>query len=358
MSGFYIHIPYCLKKCYYCDFFSVTKGNFTPYIQALVRDIKKTDFEDVTSVYIGGGTPTILDAKNLDALLCAVSEKVNPLEFTIEANPKTVTAEKLSLLKNYGVNRISIGMQSTQDRLLNIIGRCHTHRDFLETVDLAKKYDFEINADAMFNLPSQTMEEWIESINTLINLDIPHVSCYSLTIAENTPFGKSLPYPLPKEDTERLMYKMAVDMLSAAGLKKYEVSNFAKEGHSCKHNMCYWKGEDYYAFGASSHGFLKGKRFYYEEDIEKYILGNPPVTEEVLSRKDRISEYCMLSLRLTEGISCTEFKSKFNQDIYTIFKDSINTHIKNGLLQKKGDSISLTDKGFDIANYVMEDFIL
>lgn len=359
MSGLYIHIPFCVKKCLYCDFYSVEKGDryFDSYVDALVRDINSSNLNNIKSVFLGGGTPTALSIYCLERLLGAIAKKASPIEFTIEANPGTVDEEKLRLFKDMGVTRLSIGLQAWQDRLLKIIGRIHTQRDFAETVSLAQKIGFDINADVMFNLPSQTVEDWKETLFRVCELGISHVSCYSLTVEKNTPFGKKLPYPLPGEEDEREMYRIAKDYLSSKGINRYEISNFARQGKECIHNLCYWKMEDYTAFGASAHGFEKGKRYFYSDSIEDYIKGRKPEVEEILSEKDFMSEYCMLSLRLSEGIVRNEFIDKFGVSVDSVFEKEIAENVRLGLLEDKGDAVRLTNRGFDFANYVMKDFI-
>ena len=358
MKSIYIHIPFCLKKCLYCDFYSLSDRDDikNDYVKAVTNHIKQRDLKHVETIFIGGGTPTSLSEDQLYRLMDSLSH-LSPKEFTVEANPGTITPEKLKILRDGKVTRLSIGMQSSSDRLLKIIGRTHTNREFLEAVETAKKFGFELNADAMFSLPSQTEAEWEETLKQLINLDIPHVSCYSLTIAENTPFGKRLPAPLPDEDSERKMQKMAVDMLGNAGIKRYEISNFAKENHRCMHNFLCWHGEEYAAFGAAAHGYEDGVRYCFEPDIYKYIKNPEKIIVETLSEEDRISELCMLSLRLTDGISEYEFSRKFGIDIYRRFKDSIDKNISLGLLKRENGRIFLTDYGFDFANTVMEEFI-
>lgn len=359
MSGLYIHIPFCVKKCLYCDFYSVEKGDryFDSYVDALVRDINSSNLNNIKSVFLGGGTPTALSIYCLERLLGAIAKKASPIEFTIEANPGTVDEEKLRLFKDMGVTRLSIGLQAWQDRLLKIIGRIHTQRDFAETVSLAQKIGFDINADVMFNLPSQTVEDWKETLFRVCEFGISHVSCYSLTVEKNTPFWKKLPYPLPGEEDEREMYRIAKDYLSSKGINRYEISNFARQGKECIHNLCYWKMEDYTAFGASAHGFEKGKRYFYSDSIEDYIKGRKPEVEEILSEKDFMSEYCMLSLRLSEGIVRNEFIDKFGVSVDSVFKREIAENVRLGLLEDKGDAVRLTNRGFDFANYVMKDFI-
>ncbi len=359
MKSIYIHIPFCVSKCLYCDFYSSPKflGLAESYVDSLVKHIKSEDIRDTKTVFIGGGTPTCLSEEGLYKIMEALSAS-KPAEFTVEANPGTVTKEKLRILKDGGVTRISIGMQAAQDRLLKIIGRSHTHKDFLEAVELAKEFDFEINADAMLGLPSQTEGEWLETLNCITSLEIPHASCYSLTIAENTPFGKELPCPLPDEETERRMYKTAKELLGASGMNRYEISNYAKEGHECLHNLLCWHGEEYKAFGSGAHGYENGIRYCYEDDIKGYITKPEKVVIEKLSERDRISELCILSLRLATGIDEAEFFEKFGINVYELYKNVIDKYVAGNLLCRKEGHIYLTEHGLNFANTVMSDFLL
>lgn len=359
MAGLYIHIPFCIKKCLYCDFYSVENGGefFEDYVNALVCDIRSAELKNIESVFIGGGTPTALPEKLLERLLAAIAAKVSPAEFTVEANPGTVSESKLRIFKDMGVTRLSIGLQAWQDRLLKIIGRIHTRKDFVYALELAEKFGFDINADVMFNLPSQTADEWEETLFRLSEFDISHISCYSLTVAENTPFSRKLPFPLPGEDDERKMYKTAVSYLSSIGINRYEISNFARPGHECRHNLCYWKLKDYAAFGAGAHGFENGIRYFYGDSIKDYISGKAPETEEVLYEKDMISEYCMLALRLSEGINKTEFERKFGKSVDVLFENAIEKNVRLGFLKSDENSVRLTDLGFDFANSAAADFI-
>ena len=358
MKSIYVHIPFCVKKCHYCDFFSGHYSDETKekYVSALTEHINSSNIKKTETIFIGGGTPTILSDKLLSKLLESLSQ-LSPKEFTVEANPCTITKEKLSVLKGGGVTRLSIGMQSSEDRLLKIIGRSHTNDEFLKCAELAKQFGFTINADAMFGLPSQTVKDWEKTLCQLISLDIPHVSCYSLTIAENTPFGKKLPFPLPTEEEERLMYSMAEDILGEAGINRYEVSNYARDGHQCLHNLMCWKGMEYRAFGSSAHGYEENIRYCYDQSVEEYIKMPHKTILEKLSEDDKMSEFCILSLRLVTGIDIKEFREKFNTDIFQKFDSVINKNIALGLLKSENNHISLTKQGFDIANTVMADFL-
>lgn len=358
MKSIYIHIPFCVKKCNYCDFYS---GSFgldiqEKYVSALIRHIKSRNIKSVETIFIGGGTPTILSSKDLDRLMEALYG-LNPKEFTVEANPGTITKENLEILKNGGVTRLSIGLQSSEDRLLKILGRSHTNKEFLESAELAKAFGFALNADAMFGLPSQTVKDWERTLKQLTSLDFPHISCYSLTISENTPFGKKLPFPLPPEEDERLMYSMAEDILGDAGILKYEVSNFAKPGFECRHNLLCWNTESYGAFGSSAHGYEDNIRYCYDQSVLEYIENPEKTILEKLTKDDQMSEFCILALRLVSGINIKAFKDKFDIEPYIPFGNVIDKNISSGLLHQQNGHIALTDKGFDLANTVMADFL-
>lgn len=429
MFGLYIHIPFCLNKCPYCDFNSSDHawGLADDYIAALLaqaagqemdrdRDVRQdtigkaegasrrgtmpwtngtarqdrtpwagdrfwqagraalqdsidtgTDKKDCKpdSVYIGGGTPTALSYPQLDRLLGGLGEifDFSGAEFTIEANPKTLDVQKLVLLRRRGVNRLSIGMQAWQDELLRRIGRIHTREDFIQCIKMAQDAGFErINADAMFNLPGQTLFDWEETLEGLLSLSIGHLSCYSLTIAEGTPFAQSLPAPLPDEEAEREMYHRAVAVLTGAGLPRYEISNFARAGEECRHNLCYWEGSRYAALGAGAYGFENGVRYSWESDIERYIQKIRegtlrPDIAETLDRNGLMSETAILSLRLARGVDADAFYKRFGIPFDKVFAGPVKKHCQNGLLAKTTKGWALTEHGFDLSNTVMEDFL-
>lgn len=368
MKGLYLHIPFCLSKCPYCDFNSYAdRGELAAeYIAALLEHIRQNlkqipGFFD--TIFIGGGTPTALSASLLKQLLEGIRSLFpeSGKEFTVEANPKTLTAKKLNVLTAYGVNRISIGLQAWQDSLLQKIGRTHTKADFLASLELIRASGLtNINADVMYQLPGQTMEQWEETLDALIQLDLPHLSCYSLTIAEETPFAHSLPAPLPDEDAERHMNHRAKEKLSQKGIFRYEISNFAKPGYECRHNLIYWKREEYAAFGAGASGFLNNHRFTWPRDPAEYIRQIrsktilPAESEQV---EDCLGEAIILRLRLTEGVRYHEMEQRFGSGCLSSYQTVIQRHLNNGLLHKTPQGFALTDRGFDLANVVMADFL-
>lgn len=364
MRGIYVHIPFCLKKCPYCDFNSYAGllALAGEYVDALFKQIDteyKGDMAD--TLYFGGGTPVALPAFELERLLDGMRQKLSlapKSEVTMEANVSSLNADKLKMMRRYGVNRLSLGLQSADDAILRDIGRTHTAKQFRETYELARDFGFDnISVDLMFGLPGQREIE--ADIDFLRRLNPEHISAYSLTIAENTPFAKRLPRPLPSEEAERQMYHALI-----AGFRNYEhyeISNFAKKDRYSRHNMKYWTGGEYYAFGAGASGFLDNVRFTLEPDPMRYIRQNGIVrrTErEVLSKKDLINEFLFLSLRLKEGIDAALFQRKFGLDFERICSDAILQNLKKSLIYRTEKGIALTELGLDFANQVMCDFMI
>lgn len=363
-KGLYIHIPFCIHKCPYCDFpswdhqWDLAEG----YIQTLSKQITvdaKTD-----TLFIGGGTPTALSYALLEQLLAQIQQKLpHPMtEYTVEANPGTLDEAKLDLLLRYGVNRLSIGVQAVQDHLLKHIGRIHTVEDAARCVALAKRAGFSrINLDAMFGLPGQSEKDWEETLEFLIDCNTEHVSCYSLTIAEGTPFADSLPAPLPEEEAERAMYHRAVEHFKKAGLFRYEISNFARPGAECLHNLHYWQGDSYAAFGAGACGYENNCRYTWPEQLSSFVGKRKvlhPIVTEYLNESQQMSEFAILSLRLAKGVDQTAFQERFGVPFLQYFAAPIQKHLQNGLLQQTETGFCLTDRGFDLANTVMSDFLL
>ncbi|QCX32418.1 oxygen-independent coproporphyrinogen III oxidase [Caloramator sp. E03] len=365
IKSLYVHIPFCIKKCLYCDFNSYVRLNEQDaYINALLTEIRKIKQNKFDTIFVGGGTPTILSISNLKKLLEQL-KFFEPLEFTFETNPGTVDIEKVKLLKMFGVNRISIGLQAWQDTLLQKLGRIHKLDDFLRTYDILIKSGFEnINIDLMFGIPDQSMEDWIETIENVLKLNPKHISCYSLIVEEGTPFfemynkGKLI---LPDDDIEREMYYYAVKRLSAHGIQRYEISNFSKKGYECRHNITYWMDEEYIGIGAGAHSYIKNVRFSNYRDIQKYIeginLGNAIMESETIDYNDEMAEFMFMGLRMASGIKKERFKKRFNKDINDVYKIEINNLIRQGLLIDVGDSIRLTDRGIDFSNKVFINFL-
>ena len=367
----YIHIPFCKQKCLYCDFPSFgNMGKFMlDYSQALSKDISSVGERDIKSVFIGGGTPTYLSLEAWNNIKNSIDklEKAVNLEFTVEGNPGTFTEEKLRLLKRMGVNRLSIGLQAWQNSMLKKLGRIHTIEEFVESYRLARRIGFDnINVDLMFGLPDQTYDEWEETLKNVAELNPEHISCYSLIIEEDTPFGKMYEeekFKLPDEELERKMYSFVVEFLKSKGYHQYEISNFCKKNKECKHNLVYWNLGEYVGCGVGSHSYINGVRYRKAEKIEEYItdvnLGkNLQLDVHRNSIEDDMEEFIFMGLRKVDGISIDEFNSRFEKDIYFVYEDVIKKHIYSGMLIKDKNRLFLSERGLEISNSIMSDFIL
>ncbi|MGI5997203.1 MAG: radical SAM family heme chaperone HemW [Lutispora sp.] len=370
--GLYIHIPFCLRKCLYCDFNSYAgKGMYEkPYVEALIKELKcylnKQEYRFRT-VFIGGGTPTIINPENIAKIIGTIERNIQKdAEITIECNPGTIDKNKIEVYKAIGINRISIGLQAWQDELLKTIGRVHKIEDFIKSLNLFRSYGFDnINVDLMFSLPGQTMEMWIETMEKVCDLGIKHVSCYSLIVEEGTPIHKLIEsgdLKIPDEDLDREMYRTAKTILEKYGLVQYEISNFSKPGFSCAHNLIYWRNEEYLGVGAGSHSKLDNKRFWNYENLDKYIeclkTGKLPIKDkENISFKEDLWETIILGLRLNAGISVSEINHKYNIDFLKQYENTITKLEYDLLVKKQGDRISLTDRGRDLSNRVFIEFM-
>lgn len=368
----YIHIPFCKQKCFYCDFPSYASIDYLreDYVKALCKEIeeKAIDYK-IKSIFIGGGTPSYLETKEIAKLLKTISklDLEEGLEFTMECNPGALEEEKLKTMIEGGVNRISMGLQAVQNSLLKDIGRIHTFKEFMENFNLARKVGFKnINVDLMFGLPNQGFDEWKESLETIASLNPEHISAYSLIVEEGTAFYKLWERNkliLPSEDDERRMYSETKEILKAKGYHQYEISNYSKEGYECYHNKVYWKSLNYLGVGSASTSFIDGKRIKNNENVKAYIDGimddkSIVLEENENSKEDNIEEFIFMGLRMIEGISKEEFKRRFKLDIYEIYNKEIKKNIENGLLLEVGDSLKLTERGIEFSNLVMSDFIL
>lgn len=368
----YIHIPFCKQKCFYCDFPSYASIDHLreDYVEALCKEInEKGSNYKIKSIFIGGGTPSYLDTKEIKKLLEAINklELSEDMEFTMECNPGALEEEKFKAMLNGGVNRISMGLQAVQNSLLKDIGRIHSFKQFEENFKLARKIGFKnINVDLMFGLPNQKVEEWIESLESIAKLNPEHISAYSLIVEEGTAFYKLWErnkLVLPSEEEEREMYSITKDILSKYGYKQYEISNFSKEGYECYHNKVYWKNEEYLGLGSASTSFINGKRIKNIENVKEYIEkinNNEDVIDEITvnTKEDSMEEFVFMGLRMIEGISLDEFNERFGIDIYSIYKDVIDKNIKSKLLTLENKKLRLTDKGIELSNSVMSDFII
>lgn len=378
--GIYIHIPFCKQKCFYCDFVSYANQDkyFQKYVQALNKEINNfidnNEFE-VQTIYIGGGTPSLIDAKYIEEIL-HIFEKRNLLkevkEVTIEVNPGTVTEEKLRNYKNSGVNRLSIGLQSTEDKILKQIGRIHCYDDFLNTYKMAREVGFKnINVDLMIGLPNQKILDVKNSLEKIIKLEPEppnHISVYSLIVEENTPIEKMLEsgeLELPDEELERNMYWYVKNFLELNGYKHYEISNFAKLGNESKHNLDCWNQKEYVGFGVAAHSYIDDVRYGNIGNVEEYIkncengeFGKNKVIDEVendIFSKEK--EFMLISLRKIEGVLIQDFKNKFGENPIFVFKDELKKLVDENLLIVDFDRIKLTNKGLDLANIVWENFV-
>ena len=387
-TAIYVHIPFCVKKCGYCDFLSMNAGDevVDAYFKALYRQIilEAENINDgVSSIYIGGGTPSFVNEKYIVGLLDAVYNNFKVFkdaEISIEANPFSSTTDKLKTYYNSGINRISFGLQSTNDRLLKILGRAHNYEDFLRSIDIALSAGFDnINADLIYSVAKQSLYGFKDRLMYDVKLKLTQISAYSLIIEPGTPFYEryhsdeenrakgGFSGALCSEDTDIKMMWEAHNILDKYGYKKYEISNYAFNNYKCRHNLAYWKRYDYFGFGIGAASLFKGKRFSVIRDLEKYIyllnkedLDIKDIYEniEVLSKNDEISEALILGLRLADGIDITEINARYKIDILNLYRNEIDKNITSGLLEKANNRLFLTDNGVNLANLVMSDFIL
>lgn len=374
--GLYIHIPFCLSKCYYCDFTSYahSKESYHPYVEALVNEIKAYGAKLgqsllVKTIFIGGGTPSVLPPILLEKIMKSLKESFyidEHAEYTIESNPGTLSGEKLQVMKDHGVNRISMGVQAYQNHLLKKIGRTHSWEQVKESYTLCRKLGFDnINLDLMFGLPGQTMANWQETLGQIKGLGPDHISTYGLMIEEDTPFGRLYErgeLKLLDEELERWMYHYAKNYLNQNGYQQYEISNFAKLSKASQHNIDCWKVRPYIGMGLGAHSYFQNSRYHNTEQMSEYIassgqLGAIQKSKEKIDLKAQMEEYMFLGLRLTKGIAISDFNKKFNQSLEDVYGEQISKHKNNGLLKEKHGRIFLTDYGQDVSNIVFSSFL-
>lgn len=377
--GIYIHIPFCMQKCLYCDFVSyINKSECVKeYINCMIKEIQSYDFKkyNITTIYIGGGTPSFIESDYIKEIINVIQNKLEKndtrwedIEITIEANPGTVTLEKLNDYKTAGINRISLGLQATQDRLLKQIGRIHNYKDFLEAYELLKRVGFNnINVDLMIGLPNQSIKDLKESLEKIIKLDPNHISVYSLIIEDGTPISKLLDeekIKLPDEEIERQMYWYVKNKLELNGYNHYEISNFSKKGKESKHNLNCWKQKQYIGIGAAAHSYFKDIRYSNTNNIEEYIknvkennIEKNRKIEEKQTIEDKKNEFMMLGFRMIEGVNIADFKAKFVDNPLYVYREKIKKLTDEGLIEVDLNNIKLTNKGLDLANVVFEEFI-
>ncbi len=378
--GLYIHIPFCKQKCYYCDFVSYAKNEkfFERYIGVLLEEMNNffdNNDVEIKTIYIGGGTPSIIDAKYIEEIMNFFKKRdllKKTKEITIEVNPGTVDEEKIKCYKKAGINRLSIGLQSTDDNMLKKIGRIHCYKDFLNTYKFAKEAGFDnINVDIMIGLPEQKISNVKNTLEEIINLEPEppkHISVYSLIVEENTPIEKMIndgTLELPDEENERNMYWYVKNFLELNGYNHYEISNFAKDGYQSIHNSDCWKQKEYIGFGVAAHSFINDVRFGNTSNLDEYLRNcenkdfeNNRIIDEV--EKDLFSkeqEFMLVGLRMIDGVSIQEFKNKFGENPIFVFKSELSKLVEDGLLMVDFDRIKLTNRGLDLANLVWEEFV-
>ncbi|MCF6408547.1 radical SAM family heme chaperone HemW [Pseudalkalibacillus salsuginis] len=372
----YIHIPFCEQICHYCDFnkFLIKGQPVYDYLDAMEVEIKKLldsyPARPIETIYIGGGTPTALEDEQLKRMLDIVTTHLQPIdgniEFTVEANPSVTERKKLRILKNAGVNRLSIGVQAFQDSLLSALNRNHRREDVARMIREAHSVGFEnISIDLMFGLPGQTLEMFQESVSLALQLNVPHISAYSLQVENQTVFGirdRKGELSLPGEEKESDMFEYLIDILKQKGFLHYEISNFAKAGFESKHNQVYWKNEPYYGIGAGAHGYVKDIRYENVKPLPHYIrkLGEGGFPHRIVTRldnKDRMEEEIFLGLRRKGGVNKETFYKKYNRPIEDVFPEQIDKLTAQGLLVNDTQSIRLTEKGLFLGNEVFQEFI-
>lgn len=382
----YVHIPFCVRKCAYCDFLSAPADTQerTLYIDALTEEIRarKNDFTAyrVSTIFLGGGTPSILEGDDSARIFRALQENFDisdDAEITMEVNPGTVTEEKAASWRKSGVNRLSIGLQSADDRELKMLGRIHTYREFLDTWKIVREAGFEnVNVDLISAIPGQNLRSWSETLRKAADLGPEHISAYSLIVEEGTPFyerygdgsgededkGNHLP-PLPDEDTEREIYKATEKILAEYGYHRYEISNYSKTGYECRHNLGYWERKEYLGLGLGASSLLSECRFHNTADMGKYLRlyenAGTDICEDIehLSVEDQMEEFMFLGLRKTVGISVDDFRKAFGKEIREVYGEQMRKLEEQRLIEYSGNRVRLTERGTDISNYVFSEFM-
>lgn len=367
----YVHIPFCTQICYYCDFSKVFIKNqpVDSYLEHLLEEFRSYDIQKLRTLYIGGGTPTALSAPQLEVLLKGLTENLDLSvleELTIEANPGDLDADKIAVLKNSAVNRVSLGVQTFDNKMLKKIGRSHLEKDIYENIDRLKLAGFDnISIDLIYALPGQTMEQVKENVAKAIGLDIPHMSLYSLILENHTVFMNRMrrgKLPLPKEELEAEMFEYIITELEQAGFEHYEISNFSKPGFESRHNLMYWDNAEYYGIGAGASGYVNGVRYKNHGPIRHYLSaveeGNARITEEHLSQKEQMEEEMFLGLRKKSGVSMARFEEKFGRSFDELYGEIVRDLVQQGLMQIEGDRVRMTKRGLFLGDTVAERFIL
>ena len=370
--GLYIHIPFCLRKCNYCDFYSIAHSaeQEKAYIKALCDHINREAHLyrncEFDTIYIGGGTPSILSSESIEAIAVAIKNSLKTTqgaEFSIELNPCSITKEKLLTYKSVGINRLSIGMQSSHNEELVCLGRLHTIEELEKGFLLARQCGFDnISIDLMFGLPNQSVDAFGKTVEYAVSLNPEHISAYGLKIEENTPFGKNVnSLSLPTEDEDYDMYMLLCNTLKQNGYEQYEISNFSKKGLRSRHNMKYWLCQEYVGFGPSAHSYFNGVRYYYHSDLKRYLCATQEKVCEDCETKgqtgiERMDEYVMLRLRLSDGIDEKEFERTFGVQFLSEYS-KIENFIKSGHVSHKNSKFSFTTDGFFVSNYILSEIL-
>lgn len=370
--GVYIHIPFCAHKCAYCDFYSLADRDASGYAEAVIRQIKshKSDFRGrfVDTVYIGGGTPTYLPPEDILKImegLRAYTDVASDAEITIEANPGTLDGARLNAYRRAGINRLSIGLQSAVDEELFMLSRIHTEEDFENSFLLARMEGFDnINIDIMYALPYQTIAKLTKTLDVVAEMNPEHVSFYGLKIEENTPFGRfpNIDRTLPDEETQVRMYINSCKFFEARGLKQYEISNFAKAGHECRHNIKYWNSEDYIGFGPGAHSLIDRRMFSCKKDLGAYMqcsAEDAAIIDENynMTTKEMAAQYVMLALRLSRGVSKSDYKSRFGADFDEKYLEKIKPFMQKKLIVESADGYHLSRRGMLISNLILSEIL-
>ncbi len=403
-TGIYIHIPFCKRKCLYCDFVSFVKDDDIKekYVNALIEEIKNTDIsygdikdcniknvclsenmdtnyiakrgdnvsQNIDTVFIGGGTPSLISPPDIERILEPLKMGFNKdIEITMEINPKTTDYNNLKAYRELGINRLSIGLQSVNDDELKLLGRIHDYKDFLKTYNDARNAGFEnINIDLIFGLPGQEFKKYKHTLDEVTKLEPEHISAYSLIVEENTPFyekygqDKEFENELISDDEDRKMYSYTKEILLKNGYERYEISNFSKKGYECRHNLKYWDFDEYYGFGLNAASMNNDQRYKNTSDLDYYINNSKDPAkirniEEELDEETKVSEYIMVGLRKEKGIDLNVMKDRFGKDIFDIYGDKVKDYIDKGFMKCFEDRLSFTDKGFDICNSILIEFI-
>ena len=367
----YVHIPFCTQICYYCDFSKVFIKNqpVDSYLKHLLEEFRSYDIQKLRTLYIGGGTPTALSAPQLEVLLDGLTKNLDLSaleELTIEANPGDLDADKIAVLKQSPVNRVSLGVQTFDNKMLKKIGRSHLEKDIYENIDRLKLAGFDnISIDLIYALPGQTMAQVKDNVAKAISLDIPHMSLYSLILENHTVFMNRMrrgKLPLPKEELEAEMFEYIIAELERAGFEHYEISNFSKLGFESRHNLMYWDNAEYYGIGAGASGYVNGIRYKNHGPIRHYLnaveAGNARITEEHLSQREQMEEEMFLGLRKKSGVSMARFEEKFGRSFDGLYGEIIRDLVQQGLIQVDGDRVRMTKRGLFLGDTVAERFIL